>query len=29
MVELYLRDTISSPAFENTILDADLLKLTE
>jgi penicillin-binding protein 2 len=29
MVELYLRDTISRPAFEKTILDADLLKLTE
>jgi penicillin-binding protein 2 len=27
MVELYLRDTISRPAFEKTILDADLLKL--
>lgn len=27
MVEQYLRDTISRPAFEKTILDADLLKL--
>lgn len=28
LVEKYLRDTISRPAFEQVILDADLLKLT-
>jgi len=29
MVEQYLRDTISRPAFEKVILDADLLKLNK
>ncbi|MCF8259104.1 MAG: penicillin-binding protein 2 [Flavobacteriales bacterium] len=29
MVEQYLRDTISRPAFEKVILDTDLLKLTK
>lgn len=29
MVEQYLRDTISRPAFEKTILDADLLKINK